>query len=122
MLSFAFMNMMQKTSGGEVVAFSARLWRDAPRRDSRSGEAVKELVAELARVQFSRRILKSGDFSYQKVHDAERRATMRLRRPIIYRPTFFATHRPLSQERAKMRGRKKKSSSSARLEHLCNAS
>ncbi len=35
---------------------------------SRLGEAVKELVAELARVQFSRRILKSGDFSYQKVH------------------------------------------------------
>ena len=35
---------------------------------TRLGEAVKELVAELARVQFSRRILKSGDFSYQKVH------------------------------------------------------
>ena len=29
---------------------------------------MKELVAELARVQFSRRILKSGDVSYQKVH------------------------------------------------------
>ena len=29
---------------------------------------MKELVAELARVQFSRRILKSGDFSYPKVH------------------------------------------------------
>ena len=32
------------------------------------GEAVKELVAELVRVQFLRRILKSHDFSDPKIH------------------------------------------------------